>query len=386
MGKLKKKADIENCSNASPFFGHLLREKRGWKVVLPTVFEILVKDYCAEENSHWSTLCLFLKWRLVCKKWNWAIEELHQNEDARHYWMYDDRFDKAKLRQVVGKWGPVRFNRVSEVYKFLGHFEATHYSAVLRGRVSKKCPFLARSVHVHYYLIWARNSQTYLNRLKEMFQKFGDQVWYFKFSWKCCWQQDEHVDFYPQLKEMVELMPNLKALSVQLCESQLSFESSGRVSPSEPLEREIKRNPFPRLTKLEMISFKRIIGLLSNHLINQNQHISRLDMIKVDFNRFRPLFPNELPNLNHLSLVDVDSGCVLGALERYPFTLNLQRFALTLNDDLSFVQWSRVFNVLGSKIKSCTQLELQMPYPESYAERMSILQDSLKCRLPLANI
>ncbi len=366
MGKLKKKTDIENCSNASPFFGHLLREKREKKVVLPTVLEILAKDYCAEENAGGSTLFLFLKWRLVCKKWNWAIEELHQNEDNGHY------------------WGPNRFEKESKVDKFLGHFETTQYSAVGHGRVSKKCPFFARSVHVDYFFLWAKNKRAFFNGLKEMFQKYGDQVWYFKFSWKYRYERHDNVDFYHNVKEMVELMPNLKVLRVE--RSNFSF-SYGEPNPLELLVEEIERNPFPRLTKLEMICFDGTTGVLHNHLVNRNQQISRLEIINVNFNGYwLPVLPINLPNLNHLSLVDDDTNDVLNALKPYPFTLNLERFALSLRHNCPFIRWSSLFNLLGSKINSCTQLELQMKDPESFAERMSILQDSLKCRLPLANI
>ncbi len=51
LEKLKKKVDIENCSNASPFCGDLLREKREGEVLLPTVFGILTKLYCDENNK-----------------------------------------------------------------------------------------------------------------------------------------------------------------------------------------------------------------------------------------------------------------------------------------------------------------------------------------------
>ncbi len=85
---MNKLADIENCSNASPYFGKILKQKRSEKIVLPKVFQILSRRYADEHNKDESykeqragshQMACFWKCRLVSKSWNKAIEELHQS-------------------------------------------------------------------------------------------------------------------------------------------------------------------------------------------------------------------------------------------------------------------------------------------------------------------
>ncbi len=124
LAKLNKKDDIESCSNASPFFGDLLQKKRERKVVLPKVFGILGKRYCAKKNKDKSfvetkigsipwklpankkephQMTGFWKCRLVCKKWNKAIGDLHQNEDTGHYRMEYDYYAAEITISVNGE-------------------------------------------------------------------------------------------------------------------------------------------------------------------------------------------------------------------------------------------------------------------------------------------
>ncbi len=113
---MEEKADIDNCTNTSQVFGHLIQEERERKIVLPTVFAILSKRYYDENNkdeSYKETNHESIPWqrpancewplrmtgiwkcRLVCKKQNEAIEKINRNEDAGHYLMKDD-FTKAE--------------------------------------------------------------------------------------------------------------------------------------------------------------------------------------------------------------------------------------------------------------------------------------------------
>ncbi len=400
LKKLKKKTDIENCSNASPFFGDLLREKREREMVLPTIFGILARRYCDEENkdeSYKETDVESIPWqrpaqsekphrmtpiwkcRLVCKKWNKAIEEIHQNEDTGHYQMAND-FYKAKNYQRGRKWGTDRFEEESKVVEFLEHFVATHYSAVRRP-VSKKCPFLGRFVEVACNLYVKSKQQAYFNRLMEMFDKFGDQVWYVKFCWWYRKSVLEHVEIYKKMKQMLEQMPNLKVLRI----SYHCFPSKEDLAD---LEEEIQRNPFPGRTNLEMISVDQIPGLLCNHLVNQNPQISRLEICNTNFKGKCYIFLDKLPNLSQLGLVGVDYIEIFEAFESNLFTPNLEKFYFRCTPMFPVVPWSRVFNAINSKLNAdyCTDLQLRMSWPSSDAERMTVLQNIFECRLELVNI
>ncbi len=211
-----------------------------------------------------------------------------------------------------------------------------------------------------------------------MFEKFGDQVWYFNSTWDI---SDGLVEFYKKLKQIVRLMPNLKY--VHICQNYVPSKEELL-----PLEEEIQRNPFPKRAKLEMISVYGIPGVLCGHLVNQNRQISRLEGYDVIFGETYPLFTEKLPNLNQLSLEASDLLQILEAFERYPAILNLKGLKITGLGYGSFVPWSRLFNAVGSKVNSdtCMDLQLGMPEPDSDAEIMSVFQDSLECRLKLANI
>ncbi len=150
----------------------------------------------------------------------------------------------------------------------------------------------------------------------------------------------------------------------------------------------MERSPIPQITNLEMISIKRIPGVLCNHLVNQNRQISRLQINNMDFNEDCSVFTEKLPDLRQLSLLEMNSMDIFKTFESYPATLNLEKFQFHCGWHCPFVPWSRLLNVIGSKINSdfCTDIRLKLPDPRSDAERLSILQDSLLCRLKLANI
>ncbi len=98
MGKLNKSAnDVENCSNASLYFGKVLQTKREEKVVLPKVLTLLGKRYAKSSNidqaykdtdfesipwkkrsvSFPHPMAGFWKCRLISKIWNKVIEGIN---------------------------------------------------------------------------------------------------------------------------------------------------------------------------------------------------------------------------------------------------------------------------------------------------------------------
>ncbi len=400
MEKLTKKVDIQNCSNASLFFGDFLKERRERKVVLPKVFGVLVKRYYAKQNKNdesyketniesipWklskfksgpSQITGILKCRLVCKAWNQAIEEIHRNEDAGHFYMEFGSNEAVNIR--FGRWlGQDRFMRESHVVAFLSHFEASHYDSV--GQTPKKCPFFGRFVSVHYDVWYIEHNPTYLVGLMEMLRKFGGEVWYLRLKCQNGLSLENQVSLYQKLKQLVELMPNLKAFRIIFGFPKFSREEL------QALEEEVQRNPFPKLATLKKISAEGIPAVLCNHLVNRNRQISRLDIKSIDFSGNCAFLNNSLLNLSQLrwKLSSVED---YEAFENCQGFMNLQRFHFDCCCYLPFMPWSRVFNAIESKLNpdSCTELALQMPMPQTTAESMSVLVDSLFCRLRFSNI
>ncbi len=118
-----------------------------------------------------------------------------------------------------------------------------------------------------------------------------------------------------------------------------------------------------------MISVEGIPDAFTNHLVNQNGQISRLeinDIRLINLNGHHSVFTAKLANLSQLGLFWVNSVELFEAFERWPATLNLQKFNLQFAPELfPFVPWSHLLNVMGSKINSdtCTELLLDMPEP-----------------------
>ncbi len=214
------------------------------------------------------------------------------NMDQFFPYPVNENLNSARNVNVGFEWGTVVFHDESSVDKFLDHFQATHFDGV--GQVWKKCPNLGRAVRVAYRTeCWEQgNDQAYWNKLMEMLENCGDQIWYLTFWWGKG-DESDLVDFYRKLKQIVKLMPNLEVLYI--CYH--AFPSDEELLD---LEEEILRNPFPEQTNLVMISANGIPDPLCSHLVNQNRQISRLQIEDIDLSENCALFAEKLPNLNQL--------------------------------------------------------------------------------------
>lgn len=248
--------------------------------------------------------------------------------------------------------------------------------------MSRKNPFLGREIELHVELKNVYGNISYFDKLKEMLHKFGGEVWYFNVFYWSLRSAENQVAVYQKTKEIVELMPNLKVFRIHY-----GFFPSPSIRELQALHIEIEGNPFPKMAKLEMISASEIPGTFFNPLVNQNRQITKLQSQGIKFNGYCVFLRHNFPKLSQLVLVD-NSLEVLDAFESHPFTLNLQKFHFHFKEEYRFVPWSRVLKAVGSKLNPvcCTDLQLAMPKPRTDAERKSVMEDSLTCRLGLVNI
>ncbi len=256
---MKKLADLENCSFASPYFGSLLKSKRDKKIVLPKVFQILSKRY-AQENSQdecyketnsrsipWkrpvnkliSPMTGVWKSRLICNAWNKAIQDLHQKDDyilqrfgIKNYETSSSPNNDSHLRQ----WAITRFQLSSTLTflspeSFLDNFNGSHFDNL--NNKLRKNPFLGRSVSIvlnWYPFTSLQISVAYHQAIKKVLEYFGSELWYCILTSICRpVHPSDLVNFYKGIVGMVKLMPNLKFLQLEYVET---IRTCGRFRPS----------------------------------------------------------------------------------------------------------------------------------------------------------
>lgn len=367
--------------------------------MLPEVFGILQIKYYNRQNNNDSNkkieyetsprntpvdmrntynMAEFWKFRLICKDWNNAIEKIHRNKDAGHFWMLED-FKTAKNSKQCKKWATESFGEESEVRELIDHFESTHYDFVTSK--PKKCPFLGQSIDICHIGREDENEQPYYDAVNTMLQKYGDQVLYFRELHIS--SEEKYVYWYQKLKQIIELMPNLKVLRI----SWISVAAHDLLA----LEHEILRNPFSKIPKLDFLATFQVPGPLLNHLINSNRHVKRLQTVAGNFlnNRTCDTFTEYLPNLTHLCF-EANSVDDFERFENYRHPLKLVKLNIYWNgqENVPFIPWSRIFTAIEAKIGLgfCTELCLQMPAPRTQAQRKLVLEESLSCRLHVANL
>ncbi len=201
--------------------------------------------------------------RLVCKKWNVAIENSFRNEDAGHY-LNDSGFYTVGNSKLV-ELGTCSFSSEFQVETFLQQFKTTHYDG--GRRVALKCPFLGRSVEV--LTSWYNGDMelhSLINSLIELLEKFGDQVWYFQFRtrFQCRLSKSERevvnedpVYYYKIVRRMVELMPHLKVVRIQI-----GIVKQPSTVLLQRLNDKLERNRFPVGANLEIMKAGQIPGCI----------------------------------------------------------------------------------------------------------------------------
>lgn len=316
------------------------------------------------------------KCRLVCKSWNKAIEEVYRKEDAGNYQVVE-KFKEQKKSELVCEWDTNFFDEESRVERFLDHFKVTHYeSESLR---PKKCSFVNRDVVVEFVGDRGMDHELFFESVMNMLRYFGEEVWYFSFNCSGCTEVGQ-VYLYRKLVDMAKLMPNMKALRVtSIHHWQWELKA---------LEQEFLTNSFPKLANLETITTFEISRLINNHLVNQNRQIRRLSFVTSEqLTAYSSIFTGNLPNLRELRL-NIDSEEDFERFEGYRFPMRLEKLDFSYSYYVGFVRWARVFNAIESKmnLNTCIELRLEMPKARRVAEGKSVMEDSVKCRLKLANI
>ncbi len=346
--------DIEDCSNSSPFFGSLLEEQRYKEIVLPKVFSILSKLY--QDNSDesfketnlksipWNRpptkpeinpMTNFWKCRLVCKSWNSAIENLHDDGETGHFSMKMDFRNPENAN--LENWAIDRFGSDSGAEKFLAHFDPTHFNTLTNQ--PKKNPFLGRCVQLYYYQNDDANNlhQIFI----EMLRKYGQEIWYFCiFYFHVPGNPDQDVnkmlELYRDIRQFIVHCPKLRVFRIlynrqppENYDNEVPLDISPSLEPTAletvALTQEIIENPLPKFTNLEYLSTLNLPTPIFNQLLFQNcAGISQMEIFRKEFHQNYNIFGGgELPKLENL-------GCVFTSVadfeqfENYPFKLNLE--------------------------------------------------------------
>lgn len=386
------KADIESCSNASPYFGNLLYGKRYEEIVVPKTLSVLYKYY--QNNStdldETNPMKDILNCRLLCKAWNRIIEGLH-DDDERSYFEMKNELENPDNKNME-TWVVDSFDNLSGAEKFLEHFNPTHLDSNTHQPIRN--PFLGRYVHLFY----DRNDGDNVHgSFIDMLKIYGQGIWYFSLFYHFppgLAEQDGNrlVELYQEVCEMIRNMPRLRVFRFfykeQIEEHEIPFDNRPTLQPSLEetlaLNREIDRNPLPKFQNLECLVTVDLPSPIFNQLLHRNSaDIRQMEITRKRFHQDYELFGAEgLPNLKTLSLefLSVED---FKQFENCPLTFKLEKFHFLYDQSAEFLPWCRVFQALESKIDKdvCSEMVLQMPLPRNDAERLLVLRESLDCRL-----
>lgn len=396
MAKIVGKAGIEDCSNASPYFGKLLHGKRSREIVLPEVFSILFNYYqdISKDEDEFHPLTDLWKCRLVCKAWNKAIEGFLDDKDKIYFALKNDLDPEIQNIEV---WVVDSFRNDSGAETFLAHFNPTHMD--LETNQLTKNPFLGRCVHLFYDRDDGENVH---HSFMDMLKIYGKEIWYFRLFYHFppeLADEDANrlVELYREIREMIYYMPRLRVFRIfykeQILDDELPLDIRPSLQPTPEetlaLNREIAQNPLPKFENLEFLVTTDLPTPIFNQLLYQNRkEITHLAISRKDYHQDYELFGGEeLPNLKILSL-EFTSAEAFELFESCPLTFKLEKFHFYYDQSAQFLLWSRVFQAFERKVDKdvCSELLLQMPLPRNDAERRLVLKETFECRLGFPNL
>lgn len=309
-------------------------------------------EYYEEEHDFWTKeetdqwRISILECRLVCSSWNKAVEHCYSSSimagvpELIPEINMDPRSCVQRMASKSWTRSFFKFKSSENIQHFLMKFSQSHFSGIA---APGKNPIFGRWLNINLI-----NEENYINRITELLELCGKEVWYCCMSWR---NSSAPI-------ALLGLMPNLRFLKMK---GPYYFQNDYQV------------NPIPKLEKLEVVFFDYTTTCVINEMLRVNNHIK--------------IFKME----NHFKEeVEFEVGCSLTNLTH--FSSLLPRSKVNLLEECGH-QWKQLnklyleysykyFGELESYwANTLTALELREPF-----EYGDYLQKSKNVRLKLPNI
>lgn len=233
---------------------------RVWKYpgYLETLFICIVIIASKTSINFWFIYILNSGYRLICRKWNKAVQHFYQNHQS-HLRTLTDIADEEWPRQGRCR-GYNNWEYSSE--NFLRFFEETRRAEKCG---SKNSPIFQRALRVD---VRSSDMGVGANRVIERFlQAYGKDIWFLDLENTNT--SETLVEFYFALKDLLILLPNLKVLHLWYIQSRRHSWREKR-----KLRRIVKLCPldkFPNLIFLEIL--QNLPAPILNELLVRNTHV-----------------------------------------------------------------------------------------------------------------
>lgn len=369
--KLATSPDIlANLPNSSPYFCNMLSSQRTL-FLFEDVFQILWKL----EGEKGLPFPSALKCREVCSLWNDVVDKQLQG-----------KYIPAKKPITITGLNCYKTTNVfgpssEQAIKFLSHFEASHgKTEVVRS------PFIWNNltvVTINSKMGMGNSNHDNIEAISSLLHKYGRFIEDFKLeiSGSVFNMEDAF-----KLQDWLAHMPNLKSLAI--FDETHSYELNMSLDQFQAKMTAIDFPKFVKLENLKSVEFKGVKSPIFNRFIQQNHHISKLDLSQChpEYSFFTLPFKNLVTFDMNFDSVETFEKFKRSSQVQWPKVNKLMLHFYPESPSL-FVPLADIFQVIQAKFtRKLDTLYLQPSKATTAEQADSLWMDSINCRLDLPNL